>query len=325
MLFESSNRLLNTITNYMDISLITSGSLSVNKKDFSPAALLEKIYSVFESLCANKALKLTLEIPPQFTDYQINSDQEICRKILSHFLDNAIKFTETGSIHFGFRRRNKQLEFFVKDTGIGIGNDSYNSIFDRFVKESHGPYRVSEGSGLGLSIARGMSEAIGASIKMESELEVGSSFYLMIPSEDEISIATSTADDKKTSFKIDSDVPILVAEDDETNFYYLNALLNKESNVKILHAVNGREAIDFFKANREIKLILMDMKMPEIDGFEATRQIKLIDSNVHIIAITAYAMSGDEERVLASGCDDYLSKPINKKSLFEKIAAFIEV
>jgi CheY-like chemotaxis protein len=92
-----------------------------------------------------------------------------------------------------------------------------------------------------------------------------------------------------------------------------------------LHASNGQEAIDLFNANPDIKLILMDIKMPVIDGFEATRQIKLISQNVHIIAITAYAMSGDEERIMAAGCDGYLSKPINKKSLLEKIAEFISI
>jgi CheY-like chemotaxis protein len=118
---------------------------------------------------------------------------------------------------------------------------------------------------------------------------------------------------------------ILVAEDDETNFYYLNALITRETGIKVLHASNGREAIELFKANPDIKLILMDIKMPEIDGFEATRQIKLINPNVNIIAITAYAMSGDEERIIAAGYDGYLSKPINKKSLLEKIAEFIKI
>ena len=118
---------------------------------------------------------------------------------------------------------------------------------------------------------------------------------------------------------------ILIAEDDETNFYYLNALMTKKTDVRILHALNGREAIELFRTNPDIKLILMDMKMPEIDGFEATRQIKMINKNVIIIAITAYAMSGDEERIIAAGCDGYLSKPINKKSLLDKIAEFITI
>ena len=325
MLFESSNRLLNTITNYMDISLITSGSLSVNKKDFVPFQVLKRLVNTFEPACLTRNLQLFLDIPEKNEDIVINSDPEICQKILSHFLDNAIKFTETGSIHFGFSLKDELLEFHVRDTGSGINTDSFNSIFEMFAKDSHSRYKVSEGSGLGLSIAKGMSEAIGGKINLESEWGAGSCFYLSIPV---ISINKGSApvNNDKEFKQVKPESQILVAEDDETNFFYLNALLIRETSADILHASNGREAIELFKANQQhIKLILMDIKMPEIDGFEATRQIKLINPDVKIIAITAYAMSGDEDRIIAAGCDGYLSKPINKKSLLEKISEFITI
>ena len=259
----------------------------------------------------------------QSDDYSINSDPEICQKIISHFLDNAVKFTERGSIRFGFNLNDEGPEFFVKDTGVGIKKDSYSIIFERFTKENAGPDSVSEGSGLGLAIVKGMSEAIGGKISVESKPGVGSCFFLTVPvnKSDELSAPESPVNDVLKAIGS----PILVAEDDETNFYFLNALLRRETGTKILHASNGREAIELFKSNPDIKLILMDIKMPDIDGFEATRQIKLINRNVHIIAITAYAMSGDEERIIASGCDGYLSKPINKKNLLEKIGEFIKI
>jgi CheY-like chemotaxis protein len=169
-----------------------------------------------------------------------------------------------------------------------------------------------------------MSDAIGGKISLDSKQGMGSVFSLTIPFNDSAE-TYSNGLHPEAVLNYSAEVPILIAEDDETNFYYLNALLNRETNTKILHAKNGREAINLFKANPEIRLILMDMKMPEIDGFEATRQIKLIDKDVHIIAITAYAMSGDEERIIAAGCDDYLSKPINKKNLLAKIAVFTGV
>ena len=324
MLFESSNRLLNTITNYMDISLIASDSLTVTKKDCVPSGILRRIYNNFETACRNKHLDIILEIPGHHENFVMNSDPEICQKIISHFIDNAIKFTEKGSIRFGFNLISGDIEFFVKDTGIGINMDSYNSIFDRFFKDSQHPYKVTEGSGLGLSISRGMSDAIGGKIRLDSTPGAGSSFYLTIPAktDKETHSPDVPVKDKKD---VGKGSLILVAEDDETNFYYLNALLTRETGAKILHAANGREAIDLFKANRDINLILMDIKMPEIDGFEATRQIKLIDKNVYIIAITAYAMSGDEERIMSAGCDGYLSKPINRKSLLEKVAEFIKI
>jgi PAS domain S-box-containing protein len=324
MLLESSERLLNTITNYMDISLITSGSMSVHNKDFFPVLFLRKIFNNYESVCSNSKLDLFLDIPGQSDDLSINSDPEIVQKILSHFLNNAVKFTKKGSIHFGFNRNEEQLEFFVKDSGIGIGLNSFNNIFDRFAKEDHGPHKVTEGSGLGLSIAKGMSEIIGGKIRVESELEIGSCFFLTIPIKKDAEISSSGSTREKARKAIPGS-KILVAEDDETNFYFLNALLTMETDAKILHAANGREAIELFKANPGIKLILMDLKMPEMDGFEATRQIKLINTDVYIIAITAYAMSGDEARIMASGCDGYLSKPINKKSLLEKISEFVKI
>jgi CheY-like chemotaxis protein len=136
----------------------------------------------------------------------------------------------------------------------------------------------------------------------------------------------STSDNQKKINYIPAEKnTILIAEDDEINFFYMNALLSRETDSKIVRAENGRYAVELFKANNDIKLILMDIKMPEIDGIEATRLIKLIDPNIPIIAVTAYAMSGDEERVIASGCDGYLSKPISKELLLKKIAEFINV
>ena len=324
MLYESSNRLLNTITNYMDISLIASGSLTVNKKDCAPAGILKRIYSNFETFCRNKHLDFILEIDDQYENFVMNSDPEVCQKIISHFIDNAIKFTEKGSVRFGFKLISGNIEFFVKDTGIGINMDSYNTIFDRFVKDSQHRYKISEGSGLGLSISLGMSEALGGKIRLDSKPGVGSCFFLTIPINTEEEIISPDVPAKNMK-DVGKGSLILIAEDEETNFYYLNALLTRETGASILHAANGREAIDLFKANRDINLILMDIKMPEIDGFEATRQIKLIDKNVPVIAITAYAMSGDEERIISAGCDGYLSKPLNRKSLLEKIAEFIKI
>jgi PAS domain S-box-containing protein len=324
MLHESSDRLLNTITNYMDISLITSGSLSVRKKDFIPGTILRKIYERSKSICSNKLLELSMEIPENKENITVNSDPEIFHKIISHLLNNAIKFTEKGSINFGYTILNGEVEFFVKDTGIGIGKGSLENIFKRFIKEDRGPAKLSEGSGLGLSIANGMSEVIDGKIRVESEVGVGSSFFLTIPLKEDGKASLSGIPEMNFR-KVISGSLILVAEDDETNYYYLNALLTHETGAIVLHASNGREAIELFKANPGINLILMDIKMPEIDGLEATRQIKLLNKEVPVIAITAYAMSGDEEKVLAAGCDGYLSKPINKKSLMEKIKEFIKV
>jgi PAS domain S-box-containing protein len=322
MLRESSNRLLNTITNYMDISMLSSANISIHKSDFSPKILLRDIFNDYNNLCINKHLELLLEIPGQTDQLIINSDKEILRKILSHLLNNAIKFTEEGKISYGYLIQKENLEFFVKDTGIGISKESIDLVFDRFAKEERGSLKNIEGSGLGLSIAKGLTEEIGGRIRVESNVDIGSCFCFTVPliKDQEIILCSSSGARHRKHL---NGYSILVAEDDETNFFFLKTLLANVTKAIILHASNGKEAIELFKANRNIALILMDMKMPEMDGFEATRQIKSMNLDVPVIALTAFAMSGDEQRVLAAGCDGYLSKPINKKSLFEKIAEYI--
>jgi len=324
MLFESSDRLLNTITNYMDISLITSGAIALYKKDFSPDHVLREIFSKNKMLCSMKNLDLSLNIPEQAEKISLRSDPDILRKIVSQLLNNAIKFTEKGSIDYGYSIHTHELEFFVKDTGIGIGKESLRKVFEHFIKEDRGPLKITEGSGLGLSISKGLVELLGGKIRVESEIGKGSAFFFTVPIEKEAEnqIISPDTGKRKNTLKANS---ILIAEDDEINFFYLNTLLKQNTSANIIHASNGKEAIDKFLQNPDIGLILMDIKMPEMDGLEATRQIKAINPNIPVIAITAYAMAGDEARIEDAGCDYYLTKPINKKLLFEKMAEYIDI
>jgi PAS domain S-box-containing protein len=322
MVYESSDRLLKTITNYMDISLLTSGSFSVNLRDSDPSILLNGIYDKYKSVCSNRKIELILKIPDRESSITLRTDPEILEKILTHLVDNAIKFTEKGSILLGYEINREHIEFFVKDTGIGISEKSISRIFERFVKEDIGSDRISEGSGLGLAIVKGMSELIGGTIRVNSVQEKGSAFILTLLLSD-LFIDKQTDKTGKSFTLSDMKNTILIAEDDEINFFYMNALLTRETDAIILRAENGRDAIELIKSNSDIKLILMDIKMPEIDGLEATRQIKMINPDIPIIAITAYAMSGDEERILGAGCDGYLSKPISKERLLNKMAEFV--
>jgi len=324
MLHESSNRLLDCITNYMDISLLTSGNLTLSNKDFCPVPFLNKIFERYQPVCAAKKLELYQEIPEKASDIIINSDPEIFNKIVTHLVDNAVKFTRNGHIKIGFNVHDDKLVFFVKDTGIGIKDDALMNIFDRFVKLDTIPSFQTEGSGLGLSIAKGMVEIIRGDIWVESDVNAGSTFFFSVPLRNSNKQSAANVADK-VPFSDVKDASILIAEDDEINYFYLNALLKRETSAKIFYAKNGREAIDIFAANPGISLILMDLKMPVVDGFEATRQIKLINADVPVIAITAYAMAGDEQMVLSAGCDGYLSKPISKDRLLRKISQFVKV
>jgi PAS domain S-box-containing protein len=324
MLHQGSSRLLKTITNYVDISLLTSGNMTVNNKTFIPALLLKKIFDLYYIQSLAKKLELVLKIPDKQENISITSDPEIFQKIFCHLLDNAINFTDKGTISFGYSIKENEIEFFVKDTGIGIGQKSIKSIFDHFIKEERDVSKPSEGSGLGLSITKGMIEILCGSIRVESEIEVGSCFFFSLPllKEKDNMLPDAAYSERK---KIKAGITILVAEDDEANFYYINAVLSRETEAKVLHADNGKSAVELIKLNPDITLILMDIKMPIMDGLEATRQIKLFREDVPVIALTAYAMLGDEQRIYEAGCDGYLSKPINRKALVEKISEFVNL
>lgn len=324
MVHESSNRLLETITNYMDISLLVSGEMTVNMKKLKPAPLLRDIFSKFRSICYSKDLDFLLSIPENSENIFVISDAEHLQKILTQLLNNAVKFTKMGQIQFGFEIRNDDLEFFISDTGIGIGKDSLENVFNHFVKEDQIKTRPTEGSGLGLSIAKGLVELLGGRIWVASEVGKGSKFFFTIPHK------IVKGNDKKESSegserKAVKLTSILVAEDDEYNFMYLKTLLEQATSAKIIHASNGKEAIEKFRNNPGIELVLMDIKMPEMDGLEATRKIKSINATIPVIAITAYAMLGDENRILEAGCDGYLSKPISRKSLLEKMSEYVNI
>jgi PAS domain S-box-containing protein len=318
----SSDRLLDTITNYMDISLIISGNITVYKKEFLPAQVLNELLRKFAPVCSEKKLKLSLYIPEQADKLIIISDPEKLNRIVSHLLSNAVKFTEKGSIEFGYTTNSETIEFFVSDTGMGMRKESVGIIFDLFTKEDRGPLKLTEGSGLGLSISKGLIEILGGHVRVETEKGKGSCFFFTIPVGGKIENHNiNPVTDKQKKNKLNN--YILVAEDDEINFFYLKTMLKQNTSAEIIHASNGREAIEKFKEIPDIGLVLMDIKMPVMDGLEATRQIKAIKRDVPVIAITAYAMAGDETRILDAGCDYYLTKPINKKLLLDKIAEYI--
>ena len=322
MLHESSDRLLSTITNYMDISLITSGNMTVNRKDFFPGHILRRNFEYYETICSTRKLELILEIPEQTDKLLINSDPELFQKILAHLLNNAIKFTEKGRINFGYAFHDKEIEFFIKDTGIGIGKESIENVFNHFVKEDNGPLRPAEGSGLGLTISKSLVELLGGNLRVDSEKGKGSSFFFTIPRLKE-NKSNGSFEKEVIQKKNQKTNVILVAEDDITSFFCLKTILKQNTSAEIIHALNGQEAVDKYLQNPDIGLILMDIKMPVMDGLEATRQIKAINRDITVIALTAYAMAGDEARILEAGCDYYLTKPIDKKLFLAKLAQYI--
>jgi CheY-like chemotaxis protein len=246
------------------------------------------------------------------------TDKDKLEAILINLLKNAVKFTNEGHISFGYVIRDKNITFYVKDTGIGIPDEKQKFIFDRFAQVDNSISKPYEGAGLGLSISSAFVEMIGGELLLDSTLYQGSKFYFTIPYRqkhamvlgDEAPLAPVVNPKQDSRGKL----KILIAEDDEFSYQFISILLQEYSD-NILYARNGKEAIDLCKNNPDLDLILMDVKMPVLDGYQATRHIRKFNQDVIIVAQTAYAFTDDKDKVIESGCNDYLSKPIHEEDL----------
>ncbi len=317
---ECSQQLLSIVNDILDISKIEAGQIELSQDSVNINQLLEELYDLYKSKANNK--NIFLAINKQLKDNQINifTDYVKLKQILNHLLSNAIKFTHEGEIKFGYNVKNNLLEFYVKDTGIGIKKELHEKIFEQFRQGELDISKMYGGTGLGLSISKKLVELLNGKIWLESEHNKGSCFYFSIPFSKLDSVIEPISEDERF-MNSNAKPTILIAEDELTNFLFLHELLNEQYN--IVQAKNGEEAIDICKNRDDIKLILMDLKMPKIDGFEATKTIKELKSDIIIIAQTAYAMKKDREKILNLGCDDYVSKPIEITQLMELLKKYL--
>jgi len=301
----------------MDISMLVSGTMELSRRPSNIDKLLDEVHNDFIESCAVKGLELHLSKSSTDESLVLRTDNEKLRKILAHLLDNAVKFTRKGGISFGCSTTENSALFFVKDTGTGIKAESLNIIFDAFMSADVSTTRGYEGSGLGLTIANEMVKLLGGKLWVESENGKGSTFFVELPFlENQVIKPQSIMEKNSTS----SDIKplILVAEDDDSNFKYTEIVLQNASYV-VVRAENGREAVNACKTMPDIALVLMDIKMPILDGFEAAKQIKRFLPNLPIIALTAHVTTEDENMAYASGCSDYITKPVSKARLIEII------
>jgi hypothetical protein len=280
---------------------------------------MEFTYKFFKPEIEIKGLKFLLKNSLPSKEAIIKTDNEKVYGILTNLVRNAIKFTYEGSIEFGYEKKGEYLEFFVKDTGIGIPQNQMELIFERFRQGSESHNRGYEGSGLGLSISKSYVEMLGGRIWVESEEGKGSTFYFTIPynsvTEDSRTIEDVVFAENKVQIK---KLKMLIVEDDEISYSLLSRIVQKISK-EILHAITGVQAVESCRNNPDLDLVLMDIRMPMMNGLEATQQIRQFNKDVIIIAQTAYGFSGDCEKAMEAGCNDYISKPINKTLLYELI------
>ena len=321
LLQHSSDRLQQTITDIVDISEIRAGTIKPGKQDVPLAQLINKLMEKTREACSKKNILVTPEVPPQHKNLVLQTDEELFVKIMNQLLSNAEKFTASGRISLGYDVQDKWVHFYVRDTGQGISTDKLNLMFEPFMQEDVSVTRGHEGSGLGLSIARGLVELLGGKLWAESKKGEGSTFFFTLPLLT-AELKTESAEPPVVQPTRSGNNLVLIAEDEESNYMLLKTVAER-AGFSTLHAIHGAEAVELCHQYPEIGLILMDIKMPVMNGLLATKHIKSFRPDLPIIALTAHAQTGDRQRMIDAGCDEYLTKPVKVQELQRLIREMI--
>jgi signal transduction histidine kinase len=325
---KSGARMLNIINDIVDISKIEAGLTKLNISESNINDQIEYIFSFFKPEVEAKGIKFSFVDFLPSNESIIYTDREKTYAILTNLVKNAIKYTEEGTIEFGYFKKQDFLEFYVKDTGIGIPVERQDAIFERFIQADIVDKMARQGAGLGLSISKAYVEMLGGKIWVESQEGIGSTFYFTLPYN---AAQGETVVEEHIQFKEagksfahgNTGLKILIAEDDETSETLLS-IVAKTFGENILTAGTGADVIAICRDNPDIDLILMDIQMPVLNGYEATKRIRQFNKEVIIIAQTAYGLSGDREKAIAAGCNDYLAKPINIAKLLGLIEKYFK-
>lgn len=307
-IIENNNTLLlQLISDILDLSKIEAGTLELNYSNIELNELMRELERGFLLRVKTDAVKLEFVEPAG--PCMAYTEKNRLSQLMINLVTNAIKFTEKGSICFGYEMRENELYFYVTDTGCGIPKDKQQNIFGRFVKLNS----FAQGTGLGLSICKTLMDHMGGRIGVESEEGKGSTFWFTLP------YKPAVKEDKKQMPKDIQPVSIernkltiLVAEDNASNYKLFESILKYDYH--LIHAWDGMEAVEMFRKHNP-QIVLMDINMPVMDGYEATREIRKYSAKIPIIAVTAFAYASDEQKVMESGFDGYMPKPINAKLL----------
>lgn len=307
-IIENNNTLLlQLISDILDLSKIEAGTLELNYSNIELNELMRELERGFLLRVKTDAVKLEFVEPAG--PCMAYTEKNRLSQLMINLVTNAIKFTEKGSIRFGYEMRENELYFYVADTGCGIPKDKQQNIFGRFVKLNS----FAQGTGLGLSICKTLMDHMGGRIGVESEEGKGSTFWFTLP------YKPAVKEDKKQMPKDIQPVSIernkltiLVAEDNASNYKLFESILKYDYH--LIHAWDGMEAVEMFRRHNP-QIVLMDINMPVMDGYEATREIRKYSAKIPIIAVTAFAYASDEQKVMESGFDGYMPKPINAKLL----------
>ena len=331
---RSGRRMLNIINDLMDISKIEAGQVEVSLSVTNLKEQAEFLYVFFKPEAEKKGIKLTLYQNLPLKEAVIETDREKVYAVLTNLIKNAIKYSHSGSIDFGYSLtgagEQQFLKFYVRDTGIGIPLDRQEAIFERFVQADIEDRNAMQGAGLGLSISKAYVEMLGGKIWIESEEGRGATFFFTLPYKPAVLHETSMVQPVKpfdpgvSGYQDHAKLKILVVDDDYNSDFIITHAVRRFSR-EILHARSGIEAVECFRQHPDTDLILMDIKMPEMDGYEATREIRKFNKPVIIIAQTAFALVGDREKAIGAGCNDYITKPVNVNNLVSMVRSYFRM
>ncbi len=319
---NSGVRMLGIINDIIDISKIEAGQSRISLSKTNILEQTRSIASFFKPETDAKGIRLICNNSISAEDAIIETDFEKIYAVQTNLVKNAIKFTHSGYVEFGFRKNDNDLEFYVKDTGIGISDEQKKFIFDRFRQGNDSLSRNYEGTGLGLSISKAYVEMLGGSIWFDSEFGSGSVFHFRIPNVSHRNSAGIIPASHVSG--VIKELTVLIVEDDKSSELFITRLISQFSK-KLLKANTGKEAVDICKNNPDIDLVLMDIRLPEMDGYEATTRIRNFNKELIIIAQTAFGLAGDKERALEAGCNDYISKPIRINLLMDLLKKYFSI
>ncbi len=317
IIINSGKQLMSIIEDILEISKLRSKQVKVNVEKTNLIVLLNALFSIFEIKAKEKNIDLYLENGFSEDQNLILIDKSKLNKILSNLLDNAIKFTNEGYVKINYKIENQFIIISIEDTGIGINSKDQENIFRSFSQSEKEISKNYGGLGLGLTLAKENIALIGGRIKFKSKEGKGSTFTITLPHNPvQSNIIRTSIEHKKKYSGVEKQI-ILIAEDGEVNFLFLKTVLIKMQDYDfVIHrAKDGKEAVNLCEYNSNIDLVLMDIKMPIMDGYDATKHIKKLRPKLPVIAQTAYSTEEDIQKALDAGCDDFISKPVDRKIL----------
>ncbi|CCO23440.1 PAS domain S-box protein [Maridesulfovibrio hydrothermalis] len=331
---QASKRLNSVLSDILDLARVESGKLIIRSEDFNPAESLHQVLEMFEITSKHSGVELNLHIDPSVPQ-KLHGDALRLQQVLSNLVGNAIKFTESGSVSIAAQSLPTQhdrpyLLFTIEDTGIGIPDEKLGMLFDSFTQIGKGYTRQHQGVGLGLAICKRLISLMGGNISVDTEVGRGTTFYISIPfapaetpPTEEIKATHKKLEPKESELE---GCKILIAEDEKVNRLYTKRFLEQRG-CTVETAVDGQQTLDILMYN-DFDLILMDVQMPVMNGIETTEAIRKGEAGAHnkripIIAVTAYAMTGDKDKFVAAGMNDYIAKPVEESELYNTISKFI--